>query len=115
MCRLNLWVRCGRAAGLLALLPPRDHETPQYPPLQQGLSVQHFCDADGHTPPLRRHTKAQRLQTHLGRFDLDYGLLDIFVSEITSRSKNTFKHSPLQSNQRIVCTHKNCHIFSLKS
>ena len=56
----NLWVRCGRAAEVLALLPLCDHETLQYPPLQQGLIVQHSCDADGHTPTLRQHTKAQR-------------------------------------------------------
>lgn len=49
----NLWVRCGRAAVLLALLPPCDHETLQYPPFQQGLIVQHSCDAVRQTPPLR--------------------------------------------------------------
>lgn len=73
MCRLlhNLWVRCGRAAALLTLLLPSDHETLQYPPLQQGLIVQHSCDADRHTSPLRRRTKAQGLKTHSSGLDLD--------------------------------------------
>lgn len=61
MCRLlhNLWVRCGRAAAILTLLLPSDHETLQYPPLQQGLIVQHSCDADRHTSPLHQSTGPQ--------------------------------------------------------
>lgn len=70
---LNLWVRCGRAAEVLALLPLCDHETLQYPPLQQGLIVQHSCDADGHTPTLRRHTEAKRQHQLHGNRGTKYG------------------------------------------